>query len=340
MVRKRPVHTNNFMKERKNKMFFFTAVNITALVVVGRASSSSLPPTTSSSSSLLINSMNPSEVHILVVEDDEFTRVATIDILKSIGYHVTAVENGSDALKTLTEGPSTFDLVICDVMLPVLSGIQLLECLQNEATLAHIPVVMASSNEEMDVVTSCLSKGAKDYLIKPIQYNTAKTLVRHVWLSRRQNMHHHHPSPHAHPHAHPRHRSPHVPRVGIAIPNVWRDLEVLRTLGKGTHGIVVLARRRFDGAIVAVKRVRLAASSESGRKQAENEVILLKSLYHVNIVRFYDSFIVDNDELNIVMEYSDGGNLRQVVKLRSRMGGGYFPEPLIMSWFAQLVLYV
>ncbi|CAK4694071.1 hypothetical protein AeMF1_019790 [Aphanomyces euteiches] len=268
--------------------------------------------------------MNPSEVHVLVVEDDEFTRMATIDILKSIGYVITAVENGGDALKKLTDDPTRYDLVLCDVMLPVMTGIQLLECVQKEIHLSHIPIVMTSSNEEMDVVTSCLSKGAKDYLIKPIQYNTAKTLVRHVWLSRKSN-------------------NDGANRLSSANSNaasIWRDLEVLRTIGKGTHGTVVLARRRGDGAVVAVKRVRLAATSENGRKQADNEVILLKSLYHVNIVRFYDSFILDNDELNIVMEFSDGGNLRQVVKLRSRMDGGYFPEPLIMSWFAQLVLAV
>ncbi|KAF0690830.1 Aste57867_17818 [Aphanomyces stellatus] len=268
--------------------------------------------------------MNPSDVHVLVVEDDEFTRMATIDILKSIGYVVTAVENGGDALKKLTDEPTRYDLVLCDVMLPVLNGIQLLECVQKEFNLSHIPIVMTSSNEEMDVVTSCLSKGAKDYLIKPIQYNTAKTLVRHVWLSRKSN----------------NDGANRLSAANNSTTSIWRDLEVLRTIGKGTHGTVVLARRRGDGAVVAVKRVRLAATSENGRKQADNEVILLKSLYHVNIVRFYDSFIVDNDELNIVMEFSDGGNLRQVVKLRSRMQGGYFPEPLIMSWFAQLVLAV
>ncbi|ETV90686.1 NEK protein kinase [Aphanomyces invadans] len=271
--------------------------------------------------------MNPSDVHVLVVEDDEFTRMATIDILRSIGYVITAVDNGGDALKKLTDEPNRFDLVLCDVMLPVLTGIQLLECVQKEVSLSHIPIVMASSNEEMDVVTSCLSKGAKDYLIKPIQYNTAKTLVRHVWLSRKSN-----------------NTDSGASRVSTNTnsnaANIWRDLEVLRTIGKGTHGTVVLARRRGDGAVVAVKRVRLATTSENGRKQADNEVILLKSLYHVNIVRFYDSFIVDNDELNIVMEFSDGGNLRQVVKLRARKDGTYFPEPLIMSWFAQLVLAV
>ncbi|RHY23181.1 hypothetical protein DYB25_006872 [Aphanomyces astaci] len=267
--------------------------------------------------------MNPSDVHVLVVEDDEFTRVATIDILRSIGYVITAVDNGGDALTKLTHEPNRYDLVLCDVMLPVLTGIQLLECVQKEVSLSHIPIVMASSNEEMDVVTSCLSKGAKDYLIKPIQYNTAKTLVRHVWLSRKSN-----------------NADGVSTNTNSASTHIWRDLEVLRTIGKGTHGTVVLARRRGDGAVVAVKRVRLAATSENGRKQADNEVILLKSLYHVNIVRFYDSFIVDNDELNIVMEFSDGGNLRQVVKLRARKDGAYFPEPLIMSWFAQLVLAV
>lgn len=258
--------------------------------------------------------MDPSEVKVLVVEDDEFTRMATIDILKSCRYHVEAVENGQEALDLLQSNHGRYDLVLCDVMLPVMTGIELLDELQKQnPALSHIPVVMTSSNEEMDVVTSCLSKGAKDYLIKPIQVNTAKTLVRHVWLSRRLER----PSSQS----------------------VWRDLDVIRTIGKGTHGTVVLARRRVDGAVVAVKRVRVSMISESGRKQADNEVILLKSLYHVNIVRFYDQFMTD-DELNIVMEYADGGNLRQLVKLRAREKLGPFPESVIMCWFSQLVLAV
>ncbi|RLN53901.1 hypothetical protein BBJ29_008771 [Phytophthora kernoviae] len=258
--------------------------------------------------------MDPSEVTVLVVEDDEFTRMATIDILKSCRYTVFAVENGQQALDLLVTNHAKFDLVLCDVMLPVMTGIELLDEIQKlSATLGHIPIVMTSSNEEMDVVTSCLSKGAKDYLIKPIQVNTAKTLVRHVWLSRRLER--------------------------TSNKSMWQDIEVIRTIGKGTHGTVVLARRKLDGAVVAVKRVRISQISENGRKQADNEVILLKSLYHVNIVRFYDHFLAD-DELNIVMEYSDGGNLRQLVKLRSREKMGPFPEPVIMSWFAQLVLAV
>lgn len=258
--------------------------------------------------------MDPSEVSVLVVEDDEFTRMATIDILKSCRYSVVAVENGKLALDLLLNNHGKFDLVLCDMMLPVMNGLELLEELQkHSSTLGHIPVVMASSNEGMDVVTSCLSKGAKDYLIKPIQVNTAKTLVRHVWLSRRLE--------------HTTNKS------------MWQDMEVLRTIGKGTHGTVVLARRKLDGAVVAVKRVRTAQITENGRKQADNEVILLKSLYHVNIVRFYDHFLAD-DELNIVMEYSDGGNLRQLVKMRAREKMGPFPEAVIMSWFAQLVLAV
>ena len=100
--------------------------------------------------------MDPSEVTVLVVEDDEFTRMATIDILKSCRYTVFAVENGQQALDVLVANHAKFDLVLCDVMLPVMTGIELLDEIQKlSATLGHIPIVMTSSNEEMDVVTSC-----------------------------------------------------------------------------------------------------------------------------------------------------------------------------------------
>lgn len=258
--------------------------------------------------------MDPSEVTILVVEDDEFTRIATVEILVNCNYSVDSAQNGKEALEMLLEYEGRFDLVLCDVMLPIMNGMELLDELSKNDHLRCLPVVMTSSNEEMETVTTCLSKGAKDYLIKPIQVNTAKTLVRHVWLCRRTD-----PSMNEKP--------------------VWRDFDVIRPIGKGTHGTVVLARRKRDGAVVGLKQIQTELISENARKQAANEVLLLKSLYHVNIVRFYDSFM-EAGVLNIVMEYADGGNLRQLVKLQVRKQLGSFTEERIMSWFAQLVLAV
>ena len=258
--------------------------------------------------------MDPSEVTILVVEDDEFTRIATVEILKNCSYSVDAVENGKEALDLLLSNTGRYDLILCDVMLPIMNGMELLDELAKEDQLNNIPVVMTSSNEEMDTVTSCLSKGAKDYLIKPIQVNTAKTLVRHVWLSRKRD-----PLNENKP--------------------LWRNFEIVRSIGKGTHGTVSLARRKRDGAVVALKQIQVEVITENARKQAENEVLLLKSLYHVNIVRFYDNFL-EQGVINIVMEYADGGNLRQLVKRQVRKEYGSFPEQQIMTWFAQLVLAV
>ncbi|CCI40740.1 unnamed protein product [Albugo candida] len=274
--------------------------------------------------------MDPSNVRILVVEDDAFTRTATIDILCSCKYIVSAVENGKEALQTLQESHQEYDLVLCDVMLPCMTGIELLEAIQAHPTrFNHIPIVMTSCNEGMDVVKNCLSKGAKDYLIKPIQVNTAKTLVRHVWLHRQQQ-------------SNQQNAQSEVSNGVHFVPcysSIWQNLEMIRQIGKGTHGNIMLAKRKEDGAIVAIKRIQTADFSEQGKKQADNEVVLLKSLYHVNIVRFYDHFML-GDELNIVMEYSDGGNLRQLIRLRARDEMGPFPETVIMSWFAQLVLAV
>nr|CCA14225.1 protein kinase putative [Albugo laibachii Nc14] len=271
--------------------------------------------------------MDPSDVRILVVEDDAFTRIATIDILQSCKYNVSAVENGKEALQTLQQSYQQYDLVLCDVMLPCMTGIELLEAIQAHPTrFNHIPIVMTSCNEGMDVVKNCLSKGAKDYLIKPIQVNTAKTLVRHVWLHRQQHSNQQNAQADS---------SERVPCYS----SIWQNLHIIRQIGKGTHGNIMLAKRKEDGAIVAIKRIQTADFSEQGKKQADNEVVLLKSLYHVNIVRFYDHFML-GDELNIVMEYSDGGNLRQLIKLRARDEMGPFPETVIMSWFAQLVLAV
>lgn len=287
--------------------------------------------------------MNAADSTVLVIEGDDLTRLATVEILQSCHYTVEAVEHGQEALDVLEMNETEFDLILCDVMLPhTMNGMEFLDALAQNERLVHIPVVMTSSTEEMDVMTSCLSKGAKDYLIKPLQMNTAKTLVRHVWLSRQQHHHHHH----HHPSSQSVNNVDDDEITGVDTEHTtglrragWWNLQILRQIGKGTHGTVSLARRKKDTAVVALKQIHLSQISKQAKEQADNEVILLKSLYHVNIVRFYDSF-VDGNVLNIVMEYADGGNLRQLVKLHVQGQRGSFSEANIMSWFSQLVLAV
>ncbi len=102
---------------------------------------------------------------IMVVDDVEVNRDLLSRRLQRMGHVVTTANDGREALD-LTSDPS-WDLIMLDVMMPVLDGIGALTALKaNEAT-RHIPVIMISANTELETVVKCIELGAEDYLPKP-----------------------------------------------------------------------------------------------------------------------------------------------------------------------------
>jgi class 3 adenylate cyclase len=110
---------------------------------------------------------DPSAVasHILVVDDNASNRDLLARRLMREGYCVTAAENGTAALAlTAAEG---FDLVLLDLMMPGMSGFEVLCRLKAEDRTRYIPVIMISALGELDSTVRCIEAGAEDYLPKP-----------------------------------------------------------------------------------------------------------------------------------------------------------------------------
>ena len=79
---------------------------------------------------------------ILVVEDEFDVQQVVADVLRDEGYEVSVCGTGRDALRMLSESPP--DLVILDVMMPVLSGTQVLEVMRKTSGLDRVPVILMS----------------------------------------------------------------------------------------------------------------------------------------------------------------------------------------------------
>ncbi|XP_010920961.1 two-component response regulator-like PRR37 isoform X2 [Elaeis guineensis] len=118
---------------------------------------------------------------VLLVENDDSTRQVVSALLRNCNYEVTAVANGLQAWKILEDLTNHIDLVLTEVVMPCLSGIGLLSKIMSHKTCKNIPVIMMSSNDSMGIVFKCLSKGAVDFLVKPIRKNELKNLWQHVW---------------------------------------------------------------------------------------------------------------------------------------------------------------
>ncbi|XP_077232958.1 two-component response regulator-like PRR37 [Tasmannia lanceolata] len=118
---------------------------------------------------------------VLLVENDDSTRHVVSALLRNCSYEVTAVANGVEAWKILEDLSNRIDLILTEVVMPYLSGIGLLYKIMSHKTCNNIPVIMMSSHDSMGIVFKCLSKGAVDFLVKPIRKNELKNLWQHVW---------------------------------------------------------------------------------------------------------------------------------------------------------------
>jgi len=103
--------------------------------------------------------------HILVVDDNTENCETLARRLQRQGHTTATAANGAEALTILRDAP--FDLVLLDVMMPVLDGHETLAALKADEALRHIPVIMISALDELDSVVRCIEKGAEDYLPKP-----------------------------------------------------------------------------------------------------------------------------------------------------------------------------
>ena len=103
--------------------------------------------------------------HILVVDDDPINRALLTKNLEHNGHQVTAIDNGFAALSALeSERP---DVVLLDIEMPGLDGIEVLSRMKADATLRHIPVLMISGVEDEGSIVRCIETGADDFLPKP-----------------------------------------------------------------------------------------------------------------------------------------------------------------------------
>jgi CheY-like chemotaxis protein len=103
---------------------------------------------------------------VLVVDDHEMNRDLLARYLRREGHTVVTAENGRQALAMMIM--RRFDLVLLDIMMPEMTGFEVLQRMRNDDDLRHIPVVVISALEDIDNAARSIELGAEDYLTKPI----------------------------------------------------------------------------------------------------------------------------------------------------------------------------
>ena len=102
---------------------------------------------------------------MLVVDDDFLNRTLLATNLEEQGYTVETAEDGQQALARLRA--QSFDVVLLDILMPVMDGYQTLAEIKKNNAWQHLPVIVISALDDMESVVRCIEMGAIDYLPKP-----------------------------------------------------------------------------------------------------------------------------------------------------------------------------
>ena len=113
----------------------------------------------------------------LVVDDFSTMRRVVRGLLREMGFrNVDEAEDGVSALAKLKS--QAFDFVVCDIAMPIMSGIELLKAVRADASLRHLPVLMVTAEARKDDIVLAVQHGAAGYLVKPFTKAALEERVR------------------------------------------------------------------------------------------------------------------------------------------------------------------
>lgn len=128
----------------------------------------------------LVAKLEPLRTHrILVVEDNEHVSYMLSFLLRRAGYDVIAVSNGRDAQSAI-ENIEPVDVILLDLMLPYISGYQLIEEIRGNPDWVRVPIVVLSGKVLEEDIVQALDLGANDYVTKPFRPEELLARIRRI----------------------------------------------------------------------------------------------------------------------------------------------------------------
>jgi PAS domain S-box-containing protein len=118
---------------------------------------------------------------LLIVDDDVKNTFVLLSALESTGALILTAKNGQEALDMLAAHPNV-DLVLMDIMMPVMNGYEAMEAIRANPATAHIPIIAATAKALKDDRAKCFEAGANDYIAKPIDLQVLLALIQR-WLN-------------------------------------------------------------------------------------------------------------------------------------------------------------
>ncbi len=213
-----------------------------------------------------MDTQEASKGRILVVDDEEALRDGLRLYLSMDGYEVETAANGQEALE---KQPAAFDLLLVDVMMEPIDGIELARRLKSDVSTSRIPVIFLTARDSDDDMVAGLDLGADDYIAKP--FSMKNVLARIAAVLRR--------SAFAHAGAIAKDSTEKLSRLGITIDFMQRQCSI-------DGQVVKMPRKELEILTLLLQNPGTIFSREEIlSKLWPDEVIVLERVVDVNITR-------------------------------------------------------
>lgn len=116
------------------------------------------------------------KINILIVDDDEINIFALKAVLLSRGYMVSSVLGGFEAIDVL-KNSNDIDLVLMDIMMPVIDGYQTIFKIRNELNLVKLPIIALTAKAMKGDMEKCIESGADAYCAKPVNIDELESII-------------------------------------------------------------------------------------------------------------------------------------------------------------------
>jgi len=123
--------------------------------------------------------MNRTDLVVLAVDDDKINRMLLKSMLKKTGIvaEIIEAENGSEAINVL-KTRDDIDIVLLDIIMPIMSGLEMLQVAREDSNLRQVPIIMLTTDETKK--GEALELGANDFLMKPIRKDKLEEKIRNI----------------------------------------------------------------------------------------------------------------------------------------------------------------
>ena len=246
------------------------------------------------------------KARLLVVDDNEMNRDTMSRQLERAGYEVATAEEGIKALEMIDQ--QKFDLVLLDVMMPGLTGIELLKIVRADHPANELPIIMATARDKSENMVEALSLGANDYVTKPLDFPVvlarieAHLKIKAAALAAKAAA----PAPV---------QTSAVIEPGAVLAGKYR-LE--SKIGSGAFGAVFKATHLALANQVAVKVLQSnMVPTQEALARFQREGVSACRIQHPNAVSIIDFGVTDNGVAYLSMELLSGHSLAEEIQKRS-----------------------